>query len=45
MPKKKTHEQFIEELSKVNSKVEVLGTYVNTHTNYDNIGKIIQNIF
>lgn len=32
MPKRKTHEQFMNELSKVNINIEVLGAYVNTHT-------------
>ena len=29
---RKTHEQFIEELSRVNPNIHVLGTYVNVHT-------------
>lgn len=32
MPKKKTHEQFIDELSKINSNIKILGEYINTNT-------------
>ena len=32
MPKRKTHEQFMKELYKINKNIKVLGTYINTHT-------------
>ena len=32
MPKRKTHEQFVNELKEINPNVEVLGQYKNTHT-------------
>ena len=32
MPKRKTHEQFIDELYLINSNIEVLGTYINNRT-------------
>ena len=32
MGKKKTHNEFLKELHTINDKIEVLGTYVNTHT-------------
>ena len=32
MPKKKTHEQFIQELNEIQPNIEVLGTYINTNT-------------
>lgn len=32
VPKRKTHEQFIYEISQVNPQIKILGRYVNTHT-------------
>ena len=31
MPKRKTHEEFLNELTKVNTNVKILGEYTNTH--------------
>lgn len=32
MPKKKTHEEYIDEIAKINSNIEALGTYINCST-------------
>lgn len=32
MPKRKTHEQFIKEISQINPKIEILGKYINNNT-------------
>lgn len=32
MPKRKSHEEYVQELAKVNPSIEVLGTYINNYT-------------
>lgn len=43
--KRKTHEQFVEELLKVNPNVDVLGRYVNAKTKIDVLCKVCGNVW
>lgn len=40
MPKKKTHEEYVEEVAKINPNIEVVGTYIDTDTKIQHKCKI-----